>query len=373
MSSYLSYKSSYSSTSSSIKSHHSNNNNNPSMVDNLSHDFYYKNAIMDQQQDNVHPTATSTSILNHKLPISAKDRLESLLRQVDDENLSLMLQSEYKNMMVDQQRLATMLEQRAELLENENEELKCIIQDSQKKYEKAVREMQFFKKKYESIKQQGSSAIQNFVNLTPSSSPQPAVLKSSNESVYSHHSSSRGDNYVWPTSPTTSIAPSMLSVEHQHHTMSTPLTSRRARTNSNAAASIYSVMSGSTESSSLYRYDEKSLSRQPQQQQQQNNYHFQRNPSMASSWSSPSTAPSMISGASSIMSVPPPSPVTPMTPVRSYTSTSQGHTGNSMIQQRRTDPLTFGGSDALWDTISKSSGSDVTVEKIIRYEEKEKN
>ncbi|KAG1239462.1 hypothetical protein G6F68_018613 [Rhizopus microsporus] len=41
-------------------------------------------------------------------------------------------------------------------------------------------------------------------------------------------------------------------------------------------------------------------------------------------------------------------------------------TGNSIIQQRKLDPLGFGGSDALWDTIAKSQGSsDVTVEKII--------
>ncbi|ORZ11107.1 ankyrin repeat-containing domain protein [Absidia repens] len=53
-----------------------------------------------------------------------------------------------------------------------------------------------------------------------------------------------------------------------------------------------------------------------------------------------------------------------MTPVRSSTATN-GYTGASLIQQRRVDPLIFGGSDGLWDTISKSKGSDVTVEKII--------
>ncbi|KAI8074034.1 ankyrin repeat-containing domain protein, partial [Gongronella butleri] len=37
----------------------------------------------------------------------------------------------------------------------------------------------------------------------------------------------------------------------------------------------------------------------------------------------------------------------------------------SLIQQRRVDPLIFGGSDGLWETISKSKGSDATVEKII--------
>jgi hypothetical protein len=54
-----------------------------------------------------------------------------------------------------------------------------------------------------------------------------------------------------------------------------------------------------------------------------------------------------------------------MTPVRSSTATN-GYTGASLIQQRRVDPLIFGGSDGLWDTISKSKGSDVMVEKMIR-------
>ncbi|KAI8331712.1 ankyrin repeat-containing domain protein [Chlamydoabsidia padenii] len=53
-----------------------------------------------------------------------------------------------------------------------------------------------------------------------------------------------------------------------------------------------------------------------------------------------------------------------MTPVRSSTATN-GYTGASLIQQRRVDPLIFGGSEGLWDTISKSKGSDVTVEKMI--------
>jgi hypothetical protein len=347
MSSFLSYKSSYSSTStnSSLKHHNTN-------MDNLSHDFYSRNSIIAEENNHVNNT-----IFNNKIPIIAKDRLESLLKQVDDDNLSLLMQNEFKTMMVDQQRLVTMLEQRAELLENENDELKLIIQDNQRRYEKAVREMQFFKKKYESLKQQvdGSSKSQQ---AATSAIHLQHMTESSSNSVYSH------SNYNWPSSPTASVAPSILSaIEHHHHhtTTSTPITTRR-RNNSNAAASIYSTMSGSTESSSIYRYEniEKKLNHAHQHQQQP--YQVTRDPSMASSYSTPSSAaPSMISGASSIMSVPP-----PMTPVRSSTSTN-GYTGNSMIQQRRTDPLTFGGSDALWDTISKSSGSDVTVEKIIRY------
>ena len=51
----------------------------------------------------------------------------------------------------------------------------------------------------------------------------------------------------------------------------------------------------------------------------------------------------------------------PMTPVRSSTTTSS-YTGHSLIQQRRVDPLIFGGADGLWDTIApESKGSDVTI------------
>ncbi|KAI9299936.1 ankyrin repeat-containing domain protein [Cunninghamella echinulata] len=53
-----------------------------------------------------------------------------------------------------------------------------------------------------------------------------------------------------------------------------------------------------------------------------------------------------------------------MTPVRS-TTVASGYSGNSLVQQRRVDPLIFGGADGLWETIAKSKGSDVTVEKII--------
>ena len=37
-----------------------------------------------------------------------------------------------------------------------------------------------------------------------------------------------------------------------------------------------------------------------------------------------------------------------------------------IIQQRKVDPITFGGSDALWETITKSKTSDVAIEKLIR-------
>ncbi|KAI8993727.1 ankyrin repeat-containing domain protein [Pilobolus umbonatus] len=44
---------------------------------------------------------------------------------------------------------------------------------------------------------------------------------------------------------------------------------------------------------------------------------------------------------------------------------ANSNTSANMILQRRTDPLTYGGSDALWDAIAKSKGSDAVIEKII--------
>ncbi|EPB91566.1 hypothetical protein HMPREF1544_01488 [Mucor circinelloides 1006PhL] len=304
--------------------------------------------------------------LNHKATITgeklnSKERLELLINQVDDQTLASLMLNEFQHMVIDHQRLVTMLEQRSELVETENEELKLIINDSQRRYEKAVREMQFFKKKYDRLVESNRSVtgdqhhhVQNYLNLTPSSSPQPPPTSSSviaaqpmPDAASSIYSYSASEKLNWPTSPT----------------YSEPVSSNRRRNNSNIAASIFSNFSSSTESSTYSHFQH--MQKQQQQRYDENGkkpptaYQFSRNPSMVSSYSTPSTAPSMVSssGASSTITV-------PMTPVRSTTSVS-GYTGNSMIQQRRTDPLSFGGSDALWDTLSKSQGSDITVEKII--------
>lgn len=330
-------------------------------MDDLSRDLNQKACIV---------TTTTTSVLDEKL--NSKERLEMLINQVDDETLHSLMQNEFRHMIIDQQRLVTMLEQRSELVETENEELKLIIDDSQRRYEKAVREMQFFKKKHDRLVESNRVAhtepshhhLQNYVNLTPSSSPQPTqVIQQAHpppppptndvSSVYSYNTNTNTPEKLnWPTSPT----------------YSEPI--NRRRNNSNTTGSIFSNFSSSTESTTYSHFQQLQQQQQQQLQQQQrydeNNkkpptaYQFSRNPSMTSSYSTPSTAPSMISssGASSTIT-------TPMTPVRSTTSVS-GYTGNSMIQQRRTDPLSFGGSDALWDTLSKSQGSDVIVEKIIR-------
>ncbi|KAG1455696.1 hypothetical protein G6F46_008021 [Rhizopus delemar] len=179
---------------------------------------------------------------------STQDRLDSLIQQVNDESLQTMMYQAYQRILISHQRLVAMFEQRHEAICQENEELKKIIDESQKRYEKAVREMQFFKKKYDQL--------------------------------------------------------------------------------TDCQGSVYSGYSNQTEATSIYSHRSSKVS---------------RNPSMASSYSSPPP-----SSNSSVL----------------FSPTTMRFS-NNMIQQRKTDPLCFGGSDALWDTIAKSQGSDVTVEKII--------
>lgn len=257
-----------------------------SVVDDLSQIFPSKAYI--SQDNNSHKNAT--------------DRMRLLINKIDDEKLYNMIQIEFEHMLIDQQRLVKMLQQQSDLLQSENDEMKVIITDIQRRYEKAVREMQFFKKKYDRLVQSNTDCGNN-----------------------------QTENY--------SI--SMLEV------------ASRGRNNSNTGnGSIYSSFSSSTESTSMsysHKYDnptKKTFS-----------YTVSRNPSMASSYSTPSTVPSSIFSANTH--------VTSASSVISSSSTNASK-AQSIIQQRKLDPLTFGGSDALWDTISKSQGNDATVEKIIR-------
>ncbi|KAI9478511.1 MAG: ankyrin repeat-containing domain protein [Benjaminiella poitrasii] len=182
-------------------------------------------------------------------------------------------------------RLVTMLEQHSQRLESENRELKLIIAETQRKYEKAVREMQFYKKRCEQLT---TANGEHKTLLTPSSSPSL--------------------DYQWPASPT-SIASDASS------------TRRRTNSNTTATGSIFSGFSSHSSSSSYI------------------------------------TTTTSTTNSDSIAS-------------RSayYDLEHKKHPvslRSNMIQQRKTDPLTFGGSDALWDTIAKNQSTDTSVEKII--------
>ncbi|ORE08817.1 ankyrin [Rhizopus microsporus var. microsporus] len=52
-------------------------------------------------------------------------------------------------------------------------------------------------------------------------------------------------------------------------------------------------------------------------------------------------------------------------PTTANRTVNVGHLNPPIIQQRKVDPIAFGGSDALWDTIAKSKSVDATLEKMI--------
>ncbi|CAO3596389.1 unnamed protein product [Absidia cylindrospora] len=371
-------------------------------------------------------------------------------------------------MLTDHDCLISMLQQRSAHLENTNEDLKTALDTMQQRHEKAVREMQFFRHKYEKMSNEmvnngaipptptttisnGHRSISNMSNvsygseLSSSDSPHnhhalPPPPPPSTMHHHQHHhrmehpiiedfeptpsdytrqksamasrSTSTTSSYApsshWSTSMATSMtnassivsecAPlpppsssSMGSNVPPPHSMSSAPSSCSVRTrqtsSSTSAASIYSSTT-SNDSQSIYSNGTTSNRSYPDKQLK-----HQSNTSMGSksslSWqylrhSSHSTTPSTSSTPTSSSSVhttgstnsfgAPHGGVSganassthsvPMTPVRSSTTTS-GYTGHSLIQQRRVDPLIFGGADGLWDTIAKSKGSDVTVEKII--------
>ena len=294
---------------------------------------------------------------------SAKETLVELISQVESSELQRAMKSEIKRLVIDHDRLVTMLQQRTQHLEHDNEELQVVASEHQRRYEKAVREMQFFRRKYDKIAElhkqmrprslslesessSGDNLPQKLPNypLTPTSpqpSPHPlaeaifdaigptdpapimprkAVMMPSRSSSTSSSSSQFWPNAMPIPGPPNEPAPPVP----------------RLRQNSMAASSVHSGQS----------FDQKPDNTRRKRSWQQG-VPIQQTVSLA-------TSPP-INNAHAV----------PMTPVRSSTATN-GYTGASMIQQRRVDPLLFGGSDGLWETIGKSKGSDVTVEKIIR-------
>ncbi|KAL0078383.1 ankyrin repeat-containing domain protein [Phycomyces blakesleeanus] len=78
-----------------------------------------------------------------------QDSILDLIQHINNETLRQAMKSEIKHMAIDHARLVNMLKQRTDHLEFENAELKIATSEHQRRYEKAVREMQFFKKRFE--------------------------------------------------------------------------------------------------------------------------------------------------------------------------------------------------------------------------------
>ncbi|KAI8380876.1 hypothetical protein BD560DRAFT_235537 [Blakeslea trispora] len=222
--------------------------------------------------------------------LSYNQRINSLITQVNDDVLRNSLQHEIRKLLEDQQNLVSMIHNQAQTFKIETDELKDIVYDGQKRYEKAVREMQFYKKKYDKLV----------------------------ESL--HHQSTDYSERVSPW-----------------------IEDRARRFRDSSSASLHSSISSNSNNSQIYD------DRKPA--------NFSRNPSVASAYSTPS----------SIAAYSTPSSVTASSTTGNTRASlsAVAPSGNLKIQQQKTDPLIFGGSEAFWDTICKKQGDDANVEKII--------
>lgn len=355
----------------------------------------------------------------------AKQLLLDLVDSIQQDELKHAIMKELKRLFANHDRLLNMLHSRSEALEQENRDYKTLANDHQQRYEKAVREMQFFRKKYEGARdmnnqyvtsaittppttvpppppppqhpldyrtrsvsiesgssgeapdqqptsnphqqpptqRKGSATFINSYPLTPTS-PQPFAipndLSGNYEAEYNHNQRIlRGSaTVVWHPQPWSTVSTacqphspiSPSSPERVAPTTVAPAPPPSRLRQDSTSASVHSAQSSGTDSSSGDAPQPKDKSARKQ------SWQLLRQPS----------TPTLVDPSPKENNpTSPPLHSVPMTPVRSSTATN-GYTGASMIQQRRVDPLIYGGSDALWDTISKSKGSDVTVEKIIR-------
>lgn len=339
---------------------------------------------------------------------SPKEMINDLLQQVEQTELRHAMRVEIKRLLTDHERLVSMLQQRSELLEHENDELRHASQEHQRRYEKAVREMQFFKRKYEHHRQQEeeqrpkrSLSIDSRTSseqqqqqpphagvavfpLTPTSpQPIPEEPKEPSSSTIPAPPTTKPTSITDCFSPpydgaeltrmakspiplpasfvSRMKAPPRNAIVVEYPQIHQPPPYYRLRQNS-TAASVHSTQSSSTEGANTIasqgtKSTVSTVSSVPSSESESSSAEGDK-ARKKQSWQElhPPTATNTVHSV-------------PMTPVRSSTATN-GYTGASLIQQRRVDPLIFGGSDGLWDTIAKSKGSDATVEKIIRYEKK---
>lgn len=128
--------------------------------------------------------------VNEEQPLNPRECLAGLLEQLDDHNLRQALQIEFKRVLGDHDRTINMLQHRHEILEADNEELKIALEAMQQRHEKAVREMQFFRKKYERIANE--MANNGAIPPTPTT-----TLSTSHRSISNMSSVSYGSELSW--------------------------------------------------------------------------------------------------------------------------------------------------------------------------------
>ncbi|OAD71122.1 hypothetical protein PHYBLDRAFT_182129 [Phycomyces blakesleeanus NRRL 1555(-)] len=288
-----------------------------------------------------------------------QDSILDLIQHINNETLRQAMKSEIKHMAIDHARLVNMLKQRTDHLEFENAELKIATSEHQRRYEKAVREMQFFKKRFEKAaemaQQQQQSSRPRSLSIESGSSvegPQKSSFQSPPSCPLTPTSPppsfSIDGTTIYDVSPAeaikrpvpTSSASSISShVQYTSAFNDTP-SFQTARRHSNATQSVLSGQSNSSNPHPAAPLTDTQSSSIPATS---DNTNLQRKAS---------TVPSVNSSGSSGSSV----HSSPSVPRNAF---------QPIAKQHRVDPLTFGGSDSFWETIAKSKSTDSAVEKII--------
>lgn len=347
---------------------------------NYSLDDQFNNNSRQMQRMQLHDISENNEIIQphyQQQRSNPKDNLVNLTQRVSNEDLKQAIRVEIKRLVSDYDRLISVLQQRSEILEQEYENLQLTEDSYQRRYEKAVREMQFFKKKYDKAAELNKqyAAINGTRPRSPSMESSSSSLLNNNSNISPPPSSISGsEGAMYHTMPPPPLPTSPLPMEnknsrHLSRSSSSSTTSSnnsgtpywtaytselspappvpRLRQNSNAASA--SIHSASTDGDSN---NNKHISSRKGSWQ-----HMQ--PSISSPVSGP--APVTTNSSNSI-------PIAPQPGVtRSTTNASHaGYVNSSVVQQRKVDPIAFGGSDALWETIAKSKTADSTIEKMIR-------
>lgn len=368
------------------------NSNNYSLDDQFNH------ASRQMQRMQLHDISESNEVYQphyqqQQQRSNPKDNLMNLTQRISNEELKQAIRVEIKRLVSDYDRLISVLQQRSEVLEQEYENLQLTEDSYQRRYEKAVREMQFFKKKYDKAAELNKqyASINGTRPRSPSMDSSSSSLHNSNHPAYNNSMSpppssvSGSEGAMYHTMPPPPLPNSPLPMEskngsrHLSRSSSSSTTSSnnsgtpywtaytselspappvpRLRQNSNAApASIHSASTDGDSSSSKYMSSRKGSWQHMQQPSisSSNASQAPANVNMINTPTTPSSAATNNGG---------PQPGI----TRSTTNASQaGYVNNSVVQQRKVDPIAFGGSDALWETIAKSKTADSTIEKMIR-------
>lgn len=299
---------------------------------------------------------------------SPKDNLANLTQHISNDDLRQAVRLEIKRMATEYDSLISILQQRSEILEQEYENLQTTEDNYQRRYEKAVREMQFYKKKYD----KAAELNRQFAAINGGRPRSP--------SMDSNHSSLLDKTHygATPTSPPPSLVSGSEGTFPIYSSPPPPIPtsplSSTDKTRHLSRSSSSSTASSNASGPYWSAFNSELSPAPPVPRLRQNSNNGSASIHSASTDDSKSFMQGRKGSWQYMQAGPVPASIVPATPTpivtRSATTISQapavGMVNQQVIQQRRVDPIAFGGSDAFWETIAKSKTTDSTIEKMIR-------